>query len=277
MKTNRQSFRMSPERKHLLRLEWISLVYLALFVLAVLAPSLVTRGLFGIAEQHVEEVLIFVFGLTGLATFSIYQRVMERKELEHQAAKTESERARRELVESYRYIGSVNRQIEVLKRLANETSHGIVESDRLRKDLLTTLTAEAAASVGATAAFIRYVEVAKGRTEYELAHAHDGVPGFRVSNKELVKVHDSGAAHAYIRSDDQTELLVVPSDHSDVPIRAFLVIPAVSTDATHVDTSLLKVFANQAGLLYHTLGKRRLQPPLQLVGETTKQVVGEIA
>lgn len=268
---------MAPERRSQLRLEWISLVYLALFVLAVLAPSLVTHGFFGIAEQHVEEGMIFIFGLTGLATFSIYQRIMERKELEHEAAKSESERARRELVESYRYIGSVNRQIEVLKRLANETANGIVESDRLWKDLLTSLTAEAAASVGAPSAIIRYVEIAKVRTEFELMHALEGQQGFRVANKDLVKVHASGAAHAYIRSDDGRELLVVPSDHADVPVKAFLVISSNAADAAGIDASLLKVFANQAGLLYHTLGKRRsLQPPLQLIGETTKQVVGEI-
>ena len=100
--------------KSVLRLEWISLVYLALFVLAVLSPSLISKGYFGIDERHVEEFFIFIFGLVGIATFSFYERIMEKKDREHEDAKNEYDRARKELIESYKYIGSVNRKIEVL-------------------------------------------------------------------------------------------------------------------------------------------------------------------
>jgi hypothetical protein len=84
------------------RLEWISLVYLALFVLAVLSPSIVTTGHFGFSEKRIEEALIFIFGIVGLATFALYQGLIEKKEKEHEEAKGEYERAKRELIESYR-------------------------------------------------------------------------------------------------------------------------------------------------------------------------------
>ncbi|MCI0479901.1 hypothetical protein L0Y59_05125 [Candidatus Uhrbacteria bacterium] len=265
----------------LLRLEWISLVYLTLFVFAILSPRVVRDGLFGVSEETVEEILIFIFGITGLVTFSLYQRLMERRELERAEVESERERIKRELVESYRYIGSVNRQVNVLKELVNQTSVEIVEKDLLKKDILTSLLANAAASVGAHTAFIRYVDLGKGRTDHEVLHSHEGIEQMKVSNKDLLRIHDSGAAHAYINSECGKELLVVPSDHQDVDVKAFLLTLSDPPNGTDQDTSLLKVFVNQAELIYHTLrrqnGSRNGIEPLELVDEAKNRSLGDIS
>jgi hypothetical protein len=265
--------------KSLLQIEWISLVYLGLFVLAVLSPSLVTHGFFGIEEKSVEEFLIFLFGIVGLVTFSIYQRLMEHKDKEHQDAKNEYERARRELVDSYQYIGSINRKLEVLKGLANQTSLKIVESNHLSKGLLSSLLASAVASVGARTAIIRYLDLEKLRTEHEIVHMPDSTSPLKVANKELKKLHDTGAAHAFIMGEDAKEILVVPSDHKDKAVKAFLLIATDPSQSTaSIDTSLLKVFANQAELLHYTLAEhvRPAPSPLELVEQTERQAVGEV-
>lgn len=263
----------------LLRLEWISLVYLALFVLAVLSPSLVTRGIFGIDERHVEELMIFVFGIVGLATFSIYQRIMERKEKEHEDAKNEYERAKRELVESYRYIGAINRQIEVLKGITNQTSKNIVEQHHLSKELLASLVANAAASVGAKTALIRYVELEKMRTHHEVLHTIGDAKPFKIHNRDLKKIHEAGASHAYLRSDEGNEVLVIPSDHETAAVKAYLLVLPEDAQATSADTSLLKVFANQAQLLHHALEEqvKISSSPLELIEATKSQVRGDVS
>ncbi len=261
------------------RLEWISLVYLAIFVLAVMSPSLVNHDFFGIDENHVEEILIFIFGMVGLTTFSVYQRLMERSEKEHEDAKSEYERARRELVESYRYIGAINRQIEVLKRVTNQTSLKIVESHRLSKDLLTSLLANAAASVGARTAVIRYVELDKLRTQHEILHSLEKITSFKVHNRDLRSVHESGVSHAFIAGDNGGRVMVVPSDHQGKAVKAYLLLVLPAIEATDIDVSLLKVFANQAELLYYTLAEQpKLLPPgpLEMVEEAQKRVVGEV-
>lgn len=267
--------------RNLIRLEWISLVYLALFVFAVLSPSLVTKNYLGLDERHVEEVLIFLFGIVGLGTFSIYQRLMEKKEKEHESAKMDYERAKRELVESYSYIGSINRKIEVLKKLANETSLTIVERDKRAKDLYSSLVASAATSVGSPIATLRVLHLERLRTELEVHHTPTGDP-IRISNKELKKLHDTGAAHAFLPSENGGEILVVPSGRSDRPIRAFICVttdPSIPT--SEIDTSLLGVFANQAELLHYS--EAREEPPdqdpkepLDLVRSAQRQVIGEV-
>lgn len=265
--------------RFLIRLEWISLVYLALFVLAVLSPSLVTRDVVGIDERHVEEILIFLFGIVGLATFSIYQRLMERREKEHEDAKNEYERARRELIESYQYIGSINRQIELLKRLANQTSQTIIESSKLNKDLLASLLANAAASVNAKTAYIRYVDVERLRTVHETLHTLESQASLKLANKDLKKVHEFGATHAFMRAEDGREILVVPSDSGERKVKAYLVVATDPSRARDFDISLLKVFANQAELLHHILSSQSASKPgspLALVEQAERQVVGEV-
>lgn len=239
--------------KSLFRLEWISLVYLALFVLAVLSPSIVKQDFLWIQERHVEEIMIFIFGIVGLAIFSIYQRMMERHEREHENARNEYERVKRELVESYKYIGAVNRKIEVLKRLSNQTSLSVMESDHLAKDLLTSLLLNAAVSTGSETAVIRYVELEKSRTEYEIYHHTEEKVHFKISNKELIKLHNSGISHAIIRAEDGKEILAVPSDKQGKPVKAYLLLAVEASNRANLDTTLLKVFANQAELLRYSL------------------------
>jgi hypothetical protein len=243
-----------------LRLEWIWFVYLALFVLAVLSPSLVTHDFIGIDERHVEELLIFVFGVTGLITFSIYQRIMERDQEQHEHAKNDYERAKRELVESYQYIGSINRKIELLKRITNQTSLKIVESDRSTKDIFHSLLANARARVNAETACIRYVDLEKMRTEHEIHSVPDAPFAFKIGNKELKKVHENKLSHAFIRSDDGQDLLVVPSDHQLKRVKAYLLFPVNAAHIEDIDMSLLKVFANQAELLHFAFKEQSLLP-----------------
>jgi hypothetical protein len=249
--------------KSFFRIEWISLVYLMLFVLAVMSPELINRPYFGMSEETTEEILIFIFGIAGILTFSIYQRIVERKEQERAAAENDREHVRRELIESYQYIGSVNRQVNLLKELANKTSLEIVESEKLSKDIMASLLANAAASVGAQTAFIRFLDVEKGRTDHEVLHSLEGIKTLKVSNKELLNAHAAGVSHAFIRSECGRELIVVPSDHRDVPVKAFLLTLAAPDMARDMDTSLLKVFANQAELIYHTLKKQNGQNTLK--------------
>lgn len=264
--------------KSALRLEWISLVYLALFVFAVLSPSLISKDYLGLEERHVEEFLIFLFGITGMVTFSVYERIMEHKEKEHQEAKSEYERARRELIESYRYIGSINRQIEVLKRITNRTSIQVGESQRMTRDLLSTLLANAAQCVGARHAILRYVVLDSARTEHEMVHGGDAGDLFRVSNKQLVRLHHDGISHDIIHSDDGKQILAIPSDHAGKPVKAFLLLAADPKVVADADTSLLKVFANQAGLLYYTQAEtaKRDRGVLDLIEEAEKGVIGEV-
>ena len=262
------------------RIELMSLVHLAFFVLAVMSPSLITHDYFGIPQHNIEEVFIFLFGLAGLVTFSLHQRVVEQRTHERDAAKSAGDRAKHELIESYKYIGSVNRQIEVLKQFANQTSMAMVKDDVYWKDLLGSLTANAASSANASTVLLRFVDVDTLRTESEVAHAMNKKQQFNVANKELRKLHDFGSQHAFMRTDDGREILVVPSDRKQGGVKAFLLLVTDPSRTSDIEASIVKVFANQAELIYHSLAKKKDEAPASdaalTVDAITSKSVGEV-
>lgn len=239
-----------------LRLEWIYLVYLICFALAVLAPSIYTRGYFGLSETVLEELTIFVFGLTGLFVFTKYERLIEGGEREQEERKDEYLRVKSELIESYAYIGSMNRKLELLKRVANDASVGLGEKKVLR-ELFGALVSHAAAAADGEVVLLRFLEVANLRTVHEFWHVTQGGKPLHVANKDLRAVLEEGATHAFIRNGEGKDLLVVPSDTSR-ETRAFLIFSWKEGATPELDVSLLKVFANQA----ESLSLRTFTPPL---------------
>ena len=238
------------------KLEWISLVYLLFFVLAVLSPSLNNKDRFGLPEERLEELSIFAFGIAGLATFAAYERIMERREKEREAVETGYARAKQELIESYAYIGSVNRKIELLKKVANETSLS-VDPTKVPKELYTAIAMNACASAGALSAMLRVLSVSKLRTEGEYVHHTGNELVFKIPNKDLRELHENRSRHAFIRSEDGKEILVVPADHVD-DTKAFLLLHLEdgADKIQEIDVSLLKVFVNQAQMLARQFAQR---------------------
>lgn len=234
------------------RLEWIYLVYLTFFILAVLSPSLYTRGYLGISEATLEEFTIFIFGMAGLLVFTTYERLMERREQEREQVQVDYRRAKAELIESYAYIGAINRKIELLKKMANDTSMTLAGNRRAAKELFEALAANACAAAGAQSVLLRFVELPKLRTDREFSHHTERPHVFHVSNKDLRMVHDQGLTHTFVHTEDGKEVLVIPSDRPGT-YKAYMLLSWQGKEMPELDTSLLKVFANQAEMLYQQL------------------------
>jgi len=232
------------------RLEWISLVYLLFFVLAVFAPSLFQHGYFGLSETTLQEITIFVFGMAGIVTFALYERLMERREKEREQVQNDYQKAKLELIESYTYIGSINRKIELLKKLANETSSSVMEHRPIPKELFQAIMSNACSAIGAETALLRFVNHGTLRTDREFFQQTGSKFVFRVSNRDLRTLHERGLSHSFVLSEDEQEILVVPSDRSEGGLKAYLLIYMQGQHIHDVDASLLKVFVNQAEMLY---------------------------
>lgn len=253
----RSRLRFMKQKSH--RLEWISLLYLTFFVLAVLSPSLITRMIFGLSETRLEELTIFFFGMAGLVTFTVYERLMERREKETEQVQSDYQKAKSELINSYAYIGSVNRKIELLKKFANEASLAPMDHSRVPKELFSALAANACSAVGAEAAMIRFVELGKLRTEREFFHQAEANLVFRVPNRELRALHEKGLSHGIVRAEDGQQILAIPSDRKS-DRKAYLLLSFSEQGFQDLDTSLLKVFVNQAEMLYSNFLQNRNAP-----------------
>lgn len=233
-------------------IEWISFLYLVFFVLAVLAPSIYTRGYFGVPEIVLEEVTIFLFGLAGILTFTRYERHVETREGEARKIEHSIHQTKAELLESYAYIGSLNRKIELVKRLANDTSLSLLDRKRLPKELLEAIVQSAVAATAADGALLRVIERSSLRTQIEVQSVIAGKRAFRIPNRELRALDDARTSHAFLAADDGADVLVIPSDADTMESKAYLLLFLAENQITEVDISLLKVLVNQAEMVYRS-------------------------
>ncbi|MHB8831394.1 MAG: hypothetical protein ACYC44_04760 [Patescibacteria group bacterium] len=261
------------------KFQWVSLAYLVFFMLAVFSPSIVNDDYLGIPHAQLEEILIFIFGLLGIMIFMLYERLMERKEKENKEVSDAHDHAKKELVASYQYIGSINRQLDLLKKSINDTSVSMYDQHKLSKELLHSLVEAASASFGGTPTLLRFVNLEKLRTESEFAHPTFslGRLPFTVSNKDLKTAHEQGAVTRV--TTDKVQLVLVPSDRRNGGIKAFIVVQEANNGSEY-DASLLRVFVNQAELIYRGLqGNKSTQvesAPLDQVEAVTKIAEGEV-
>lgn len=93
-------------------------IYLILFVLATITPSfIVQRDYLWIGQENLEDLVIFLLGVIGFSLFYFRERLLRTHLDKNKKYQREAVDASRDLVQSYSYIGEVNRQLEMLKEI----------------------------------------------------------------------------------------------------------------------------------------------------------------
>jgi hypothetical protein len=168
----------------------------------------------------------------------------------------------------------------MLKTLSNQTSMTLLDADAYRKDIIQSIVSNAAATIGSACAVVRFIDVITLRTESEIYFAVDGVQTLKMSNKELRSLYDSHQPYVIRKTDDGLTLLAIASDGKSSSVHAFLIFCVQNIDNVDSEVSLLKVFVNQAELVFHTLQRKRaigLTSPMQLVDAVTNAKQGDIS
>jgi hypothetical protein len=90
-------------------------IYLVLFILIIFTPEVVTRGLYFLGEEDVESLLIFCFGMLGLLLYLGKESALLRVVREKIFLQRETNQIRKDLSQSYSYIGEMNRRFDIVK------------------------------------------------------------------------------------------------------------------------------------------------------------------
>lgn len=98
-------------------------IYLFLFILMIFTPEVVSTGIFFFREEDLESVIIFCFGLIGLLLYLGKETALMKAIREKLSLQQESNQIRKDLVQSYSYIGEMNRHLEILKNMIFESPH----------------------------------------------------------------------------------------------------------------------------------------------------------
>ncbi len=93
----------------------------------IFTPEAISEGISLFREEDVESILIFGFGLMGLLLYLGKETALMRAIRDKLSLQQESNQIRKDLVQSYSYIGEMNRHLEILKNMIFESPHTVEE------------------------------------------------------------------------------------------------------------------------------------------------------
>lgn len=89
----------------------------------IFTPEVVSGGLLFLNEEAAESVGIFGFGLIGLLLYLGKESALLRAISDKLSLQQESNKIKKDLAQSYGYIGEMNRHLEILKNVIVESPH----------------------------------------------------------------------------------------------------------------------------------------------------------
>ncbi|KKT94937.1 MAG: hypothetical protein UW95_C0006G0002 [Parcubacteria group bacterium GW2011_GWC1_45_14] len=93
-------------------------IYLVIFVIMVFVPDMLRDGFFGLEEETLEELAIFVLGGLGFVFYLIKEKQLANNEKDKTRAQREASRMSKDLTSSYSFIGEINRKLEIFKNIS---------------------------------------------------------------------------------------------------------------------------------------------------------------
>jgi len=143
-------------------------IFLILFVVAVLIPDLVRNGLYFLSEQRVEEIFIFLIGAAAFFIFIYYERLISFHKREKEKDRKKINQTVKDLVESYSYIGEVNRKMDILMNIALGLSDRSMLSKDRETEIYESIISAANFLMKAERVSLRFVNFETGQTEKEI-------------------------------------------------------------------------------------------------------------
>lgn len=185
------------------------IIYLILFAVLLAEPHLVTGHILVFPRPFAQSLLTLI--ILGLAYGTYWLNAWHLK------------RRERQLADSFRYIGLVNRRLPLLKNLTTDLIRQAAFSQQERKAVFNQLLATAVTSVArAEWGIFRFIAAPSGRTMREFIHASKkyALEKTQIGNQQLL---DSRAQANQIK--EIHNLLVISTSDKKSPGQCFLILP----------------------------------------------------
>ena len=222
------------------------LIYTALFIAIVFVPSYVTSGVFSLSVAQTQEYAILLIGVLAQILFHFQNKNLQKTKLEKMALEQKVSRTSRDLLNSYSYIGEINRKVDILKQmvfdgpLARRKARG--NEDAMYNSIIEAIHAFTKSSSVA----LRIVD-AKGNVLRE------------IKNKDVISFYVPresyrGKFGSYIEND---EVYIICSRLNEEKLAACVVVPKRSGKIRKgEDIEILKALASHTLLLHMAFKKK---------------------
>lgn len=217
--------------------------YLLIFIVAVLVPDIIRKDFFGVPQEQVEELAIFILGISSFLFFILKEHQLDVQRKEKEREQRRLQQTAKDLVESYSYIGEINRKMDILMQIGI----GLSERPNLNKareqEIYKSILDSANFLLKSNCSSLRFVNVKSGRTIKDVS-SNDMCPIFK--NSDLLKMGE----HVYIKHFG--DFIAVCSRKSINDIRTYLIMNSFD-EVQGMDNNnqeILKYLVSQALYLY---------------------------
>ena len=224
-------------------------IFSILFVIAVMIPDIIRGPIYFLAEERAEEVTLFILGSIAFLTFLQNERRVAIQRREKENAQKKMNQTVRDLVDSYSYIGEVNRKMDILMEVALGIADRSLLDRKKEKEVYESIINATNFLLKAGATTLRFINVETKKTEkeYRLLEAIDAC----ISNEELIDMPEN------VNVKKQRDCLIISSPQKINQIKVYLVIKNYDDNEERKpkNIEILKLFASQAIFLYAYIEK----------------------
>lgn len=219
-------------------------LYLIIFVIAVLSPDIIKGGFYFLSEKRAEELLIFLLGTTGFIFFMWQEHQLSVQKKEKNLDKKKINQTIKDLVESYSYIGEVNRKMDILMNI----SLGLTEKSNLSKnkeaEIYHTIIDAAKFLMKADCALLKFINMESRSLEKEIKMKNCSCS---INKEILMTMQETGGA-------EKIEKFLVTKSHQKIKnVRCYLIVSDYEEQEDKT-MEMLRVLASQALFVFSYAG-----------------------
>ena len=111
-------------------------LYLIIFILAIMIPDIIHgTDRLGLPHERIEELAIFLLGMFGFLAFIFKERQLKVQQREREKGQQRLQQTAKDLIESYNYIGEINRKMDMLMHIGIGLSERTGLSKKREKEI----------------------------------------------------------------------------------------------------------------------------------------------
>lgn len=218
-------------------------IFFALFIFGVLVPDIIRGDIGFLGEERVEEVVIFLLGALGFLIFLFKEKELLSEKEEKEKSQKRLDETGKDLIESYSYIGEVNRKIDMLMGITLGISDREIFDKNKEKETLSSIANAAKLLLRGENAALIFLDCEKGNIEERL-DTNDLV------NK--IRKEDLEGVGGIVNVKKNKEYIIISSPNKMNEVRSYLCIEdyAEEEEKKPKNIEILKVLASQALFVY---------------------------
>ncbi len=128
--------------------QFTKIIYILLFVLIVLTPHFGIGHFFLISKQYAQSLVMVVLFAVAYGVYLLHRRDLRRAEEEKQKLQNKFSFSSERLNDAYKYIGSVNRRLSLLRAVSTDLLDRPKETKKGRRSIFEELLMTAVTTLG---------------------------------------------------------------------------------------------------------------------------------